>query len=133
MTYGAKSYKQMQITTASPAQILIMLYEGAIQNVKRAILAMEQKNTAEKGKYIGKTHDIINELTLSLNHEVAGQIAKDLERLYNFMVSQLLKANVNNDKEALVSVQKNLETLLDGWKGAVNQFQKESSAPKKTT
>jgi flagellar protein FliS len=132
MTYGAKNYKQMQITTASPAQILIMLYEGAIQNVKKAISAMEHKNTAEKGKYIGKTHDIINELTLSLNHEVAGQIAQDLERLYNFMVTQLLKANVDNDKEALVAVQKNLETLLEGWKGAVIQFQKEASAPKKS-
>ncbi len=131
MTYGAKNYKQMQITTASPAQILVMLYEGAIQNVKKAILAMEQKNTAEKGKYIGKTHDIINELTLSLNHEVAGQIAKDLERLYNFMVTQLLKANVDNDKEALHSVQKNLETLLDGWRGAITQFQKEAANAKK--
>lgn len=133
MTYGAKNYKQMQITTASPTQILIMLYEGAIQNVKKAILAIEQKNIADKGKYIGKAHDIINELTVSLNHEVAGQIAKDLERLYNFMVTQLMKANIENDKEALIPVQKNLETLLEGWKGAVNQYQKESTAAKKTT
>ncbi|MBS1963876.1 MAG: flagellar export chaperone FliS [Bdellovibrionales bacterium] len=133
MTYGAKNYKQMQITTASPAQILILLYEGAIQNVKKAILAIEQKNMAEKGKWIGKAHDIINELTVSLNHEVAGQIAKDLERLYNFMVTQLLKANVENDREALLAVQKNLETLLEGWKGAVSQFQKDSAQPKKVT
>jgi len=60
MTYGAKNYKQMSITTASPTQILIMLYEGAIQNIKKAIIAIEQKNLADKGKYIGKTHDIIN-------------------------------------------------------------------------
>ncbi len=126
MTYGAKNYKQMSITTASPTQILIMLYEGAIQNVKKAILAIEQKNLADKGKYIGKTHDIINELTVSLNHEVGGQVAKDLERLYNFMVTQLLKANVDNTAEPLVAVQKNLETLLDGWKGAVAQFQKDA-------
>lgn len=130
MTYGAKNYKQMQISTASPAQILIMLYEGAIQNVKKAILAIEQKNLAEKGKYIGKAHDIINELTLSLNHEVGGTIAQDLERLYNFMVSQLLTANVENNAEPLLAVQKNLETLLDGWKGAVVQFQKEAGLKK---
>lgn len=126
MTYGAKSYKQMSITTASPTQILIMLYEGAIQNVKKAIIAIEQKNLADKGKYIGKAHDIINELTVSLNHEVGGQVAKDLERLYNFMVGQLLKANVENTHEPLLAVQKNLETLLDGWKIAVTQFQKEA-------
>lgn len=126
MTYGAKSYKQMSISTASPTQILIMLYEGAIQNVKRAIISIEQKNLADKGKYIGKAHDIINELTVSLNHEIGGQVAKDLERLYNFMVSQLLKANVENTYEPLIAVQKNLETLLDGWKVAVTQFHKES-------
>jgi flagellar protein FliS len=130
MTYGAKNYKNMQITTASPAQILVMLYEGAIQNVKKAILAIEQKNPADKGKYIGKAHDIINELAVSLNHEVAGQIAKDLERLYNFMVAELLRANVNSDKEPLIAVQKNLETLLDGWRVAVTQYQKEVSAKK---
>lgn len=128
MTYGAKNYKQMQIGTASPTQILIMLYEGAITNVKKAIIAIEQKNLPDKGKYIGKAHDIINELTISLNHEVGGQIAKDLERLYNFMVTQLLKANIENDKEALLPVQKNLETLLEGWKGAIQQVQ-----TKKTT
>jgi flagellar protein FliS len=131
MTYGAKNYKTMSIQSATPQQLLIMLYEGAIQNIKKAISAIEAKNVAEKGKYIGKTHDIINELTLSLNHEVAGQIAKDLERLYNFMVSQLLKANVENDKEPLIAVQKNLETLLEGWKGAVSQFQKDAANTKK--
>lgn len=130
MTYGAKNYKQMAITTASPTQILIMLYEGAIQNVKKAMLAIEQKNLADKGKYIGKAHDIINELTVSLNHEVGGTIAQDLERLYNFMVTQLLKANIENDKESLNPVLKNLETLLDGWKGAVAQYQKEAGAKK---
>jgi len=126
MTYGAKSYKNMQITSASPTQILILLYEGAITNVKKAALAIDNKNIAEKGKYIGKAHDIINELSVSLNHEVGGDIAKELERLYNFMVTQLLKANMENSKEPLISVQKNLEILLDGWRGAVTQFQKET-------
>jgi flagellar secretion chaperone FliS len=127
MTYGggAKNYKQMQIKTASPTQILIMMYEGAIQHVKKASAALEKKDLASKGLHIGKAHDIINELNTSLNHEVGQSIAKDLERLYNFMVSQLLKANIDNDMEALKSVQRNLETLLDGWKGAVTQYQKD--------
>ncbi len=103
-----------------------MLYEAAIQNVKKAITAIDQKNIPDKGKYIGKAHDIINELTVSLNHEVGGEVAKDLERLYNFMVTQLLRANVENTSEPLRAVQKNLETLLEGWKGAVVQFQKDA-------
>jgi len=126
MTYGAKNYRHMQITSASPTQILILLYEGAITNVKKASLAIDSKNIADKGKFIGKAHDIINELSISLNHEVGGDIAKELERLYNFMVTQLLKANMENSKEPLQSVLKSLETLLEGWKGAVAQFQKET-------
>jgi len=128
MSYGAKNYKQQQITTATPGQILIMLYEAAIVNVKKASAAIDTGNLAEKGKYIGKTHDIINELATSLNFEVGGEIAKELERLYNFIVTQLLDANVKNSKEPLVSVQKTLETLLEGWKGAVVQYNKEAAA-----
>lgn len=128
MSYGAKNYKQQQITTATPGQILIMLYEGAILNVKKASAAIDSGDLAEKGKYIGKTHDIINELSVSLNFEVGGEIAKELERLYNFMVSQLLKANVENSKEPLQAVQKTLETLLEGWRGAVAQFNKEAAS-----
>lgn len=130
MTYGAKNYRNMQINTASPTQILILLYEGAIQNVRKAIHAIEKGNIADKGKYITKAHDIINELAVSLNHEVGGTIAQDLERLYNFMIAQLLKANIETNKEPLQAVLKNLETLLDGWKGAVVQFQKETNAKK---
>lgn len=133
MTYGAKNYKQMQITTATPGQILIMLYEGAITNVKKATAALDAKNMPEKGKYIGKAHDIINELNNSLNHEIGGDIAKELERLYNFMVAQLLKANLENSKEPLSIVQKNLETLLDGWKGAVSKVQRETGLGSKTS
>jgi flagellar protein FliS len=128
MSYGAKNYKQMQINTASPQQLLILLYEGAIQNVRKAMQAMDNGNIPEKGNFIGKAHDIINELTASLNHEVGGDIARDLERLYNFMVTQLIKANLENDKEALTSVLKNLETLLEGWKEAVAKFQKEAGS-----
>lgn len=130
MSYGAKNYKQMQISSASPTQILILLYEGAIQNVKRAIHAIDKGNIADKGKYISKAHDIINELTVSLNHEVGGKIAQDLERIYNFMIAQLLKANIETNKEPLNAVIKNLETLLEGWKEAVVQFQKEANAKK---
>lgn len=131
MTYGANNYKKMQVSTASPGQILIMLYEAAIQNVKKSITAIEAKNIAEKGKYIGKTHDILNELNCSLNHEIGGDVSKELERLYNFMITQLIKANLENDSNPLHSVQKNLETLLEGWRGAVAQAQKEFSTMKK--
>ncbi len=122
--YGANQYKQTSVTTANRGQVLIMLYEGAIRHVKKAIESIDAKDIPTKCKAIGKTHDIVNELNNSLNFEVGGNIARDLERLYTFMAEQLVKANAENSKEALVSVLKLLETLLDGWRGAVDQVNK---------
>lgn len=118
-------YKLTQIKTANRGQILIMLYESCIKNVKKATEAINQGDKNSKGVHIVKAHDIINELTASLDHKVGGPIAVDLERLYNFMVEQLVKANIENSTEPLKGVQKVLETLLDGWKSAVQQAQRE--------
>jgi flagellar protein FliS len=119
--YGANQYKQMSVKTANRGQLLLMLYEGAIKNVKFAALAIDKKDVAAKGLHIGKAHDIINELTATLDFEIGGEIARNLERLYNFIVEQLVKANIENSKEPLIAVQKVLETLLDGWRVAVQQ------------
>lgn len=120
----ANQYKATQVKTATPGQILILLYEAAIQNIKKAIECIEKKDIGGKGIYIGKTHDIVNELTNSLNFEIGGDVARNLERLYNFTTEQLVKANLESSKEILLSVQQNLETLLVGWRGAVEQVQK---------
>lgn len=122
--YGANQYKQMAVKTADKGQLLIMLYEAAIKNVKKATIAIDGKKYSEKGTYITKTHDIINELLNTLNFEVGGDIARDLERLYNFMIEQLVKANIEVSKEPLLVVQKLLETLLEGWREAVDQVNK---------
>ena len=122
--YGSKQYKQMSVKTANRGQILIMLYEAAIQNVKKATIAIEGKNFSKKGAAIGKAHDIINELLNTLDFEAGGNIARDLERLYNFIIEQLVQANVENSIEKLQSIQRILETLLGAWKEAVSQVNK---------
>ncbi len=119
--FGANQYKQMAVKTANRGQILVMLYEAAIQNVKKATVALDKKDMAAKGMAVGKAHDIVIELNNTLNFDVGGEIARDLERLYNYMGEQLVKANVENSKESLLAVQKLLETLLAGWRGAVEQ------------
>ena len=124
---GVNTYKKMAVQTATPGQILIMLYEGAIQNLRKAIACVETKDMQGKGKYIVKTHDIINELINSLNFDIGGDVARDLERLYNFMVQQLLKANIENKKEHLETVKKLMEDLLSSWRVAVDQAQRESA------
>lgn len=127
MTYGAKQYKQTAVLTASRGQVLIMLYEAAIRNVKKATDCMQKKDMAGKGEAIGKTHDILNELMNSLDFQVGGDIARELERLYNFMIEQLVKANADNDQTALTNIHKLLNTLLDGWRGAVREVERGAS------
>lgn len=121
MTYGASKYKETSIATATSEQLLLMYYEAAIRHVKRAVHCLEKNDPAGKGKAIGKAHDIINELANNLDFEKGGDIARELERLYNYMVEQLVRSNAANDVNALQDVQKILETLLSAWRVAVKE------------
>lgn len=127
--YGLNKYRQTSVTTASRGQVLLMLYEGCIKFCKFAIEATKKKNLAEKGKYILKVQDIINELSVTLNHDVGGNVSRELERLYNFMIEQLTEANIKNDPKPLETVLKLLETLHEGWVAAVGQVNKFGGDP----
>lgn len=130
--YGANQYKQTAVKTANRGQLLLMLYETAMRHTKRAIECIEKGDIAGKGQAIGKIHDIVNELTNSLDFQVGGSLAGELERLYNFMVEQLIKANTENVKQPLESVHQLLDTLYSGWKVAVEKFNSEQATIKKT-
>jgi flagellar protein FliS len=116
------AYRQTAVTTASREQILIMLYEGAIKHLRKASDACRSGDVAAKGVSVGKAHDIINELSNSLDFNVGGEIAKNLERLYIFMVEQIVQGNIENNPDKFDQARKLLENLLEGWKGAVEQL-----------
>src|SRR4051812_48771052 len=113
--YGVNKYKQTSVTTASRGQVLLMLYESCIKYTRLAIDSIKKNDRAEKGKYILKVQDIINELSVSLDHKVGGDISRELDRLYDFIIVQITDANVRNDTKPLESVLKVLETLYEGW------------------
>lgn len=125
---GANQYRQTAVLTANRGQILLMLYEAAIRNLRTASACIDKKDIAGKGVAIGKAHDIVNELMNTLDHSVGGEVTKNLERLYVFMIEQLIQANLENSKEKLATVQKNLETLLEGWRAAVSEYNKSNGA-----
>ncbi|EPZ50337.1 flagellar protein FliS [Bacteriovorax sp. BAL6_X] len=128
MSYGLGAYKQTSVKTASKEQILLMLYQAAIKNCKRSIEAIEKKDIAGKGQYIGKLQDIIIELNSSLDFEVGGDVAKELSSLYDFMLFSSTQANIKIDKEPLKSVLEVLTTLYEGWQEAVKQLRVEQKA-----
>ncbi|GJL79926.1 MAG: hypothetical protein NPINA01_29150 [Nitrospinaceae bacterium] len=109
------AYKQNEISTSSQGKLILMMYEGAIKFTKMALQSMEQGDIAGKAKYIAKTHDIVNELSVSLDLKNGGEVTARLETLYQFILRQLTLANIKADREALESILKVLEPLHDAW------------------
>src|SRR5580658_908287 len=119
-----QKYKQTSVNSASREKLLLMMYEGAIKFTKKAIIACETKNIADRGLNIGKAYDIIMELNNTLNFEVGGEIAKNLEALYVYMTDQLTQSNISGDAAHLHTVLKLLNTLNEGWVKAVDSLKK---------
>lgn len=86
-------YKQTRVETAGPLQLIIMLYDGAIRFTRQAAHAIEERDYEKANEYLKRAQDIIDELNFSLNLE-AGDIAKNLQQLYEFINHQLVQANV---------------------------------------
>lgn len=131
MNYGLGAYKKTSIHTASKEQILLMLYQAAIKNCKKAMIAIDEKNIAAKGEYIGKLQDIIMELNNSLDFEVGGKIAEELASLYDYIIFASTQANIKIEKEPLVGCLNVLNTLYSGWSDAIKQMRKEKSTNSK--
>jgi flagellar protein FliS len=130
MSYGLGAYKKTSVETASKEQILLMLYQAAIKNCKKAIEAIDQKNLPKKGEYIGKMQDIVVELSNSLDFEVGGDVAKELASLYDYILYSSTQANIKIDKTHLEGCLKVLNTLYDGWAEAIKNLKTQSSTTK---
>ncbi len=126
MSYGLGAYKKTSVETASKEQILLMLYQAAIKNCKKAIEAIEQKNLAKKGEHIGKMQDIVVELSNSLDFEVGGEVAKELASLYDYILYSSTQANIKIEKSHLEGCLKVLNTLYDGWTEAIKNLKAQS-------
>ncbi len=125
MSYGLGAYKKTSVSTASKEQILLMLYQAAIKNCKKAIEHTEKKELAKKGEFIGKLQDIVIELNNSLDFEVGGAIANELSSLYDYLLYASTQANLKIDPEPLRGCLNVLNTLYDGWSEAIKALKKE--------
>lgn len=132
MSYGLGAYKKTSVNTASKEQILLMLYQAAINNCKKAIEAIEKNEIAKKGEYIGKMQDIIIELNNSLDFEAGGDLANELSSLYDYILFSSSQANIKFDSEGLKGCLKVITTLYDGWREAISSLKKENNTVKDT-
>ncbi len=122
-------YQNNQVTTASPEQVLIMLYDGAIRFVRQANQAIVDGRQGEKATAIGKAVAIITEFSNTLDHEIGGEIAADLSRLYDFMVRELSAVNARNDAQRLQPVENILLELREAFAGAIEINQRNAAPP----
>ena len=116
MAYGnaAKAYGQNKVTTASPAELTLMLYEGAVKFCNIAVAALEKKVYETTNLNIQKCRNIIVELTSTLNHKYS--VAEDFERIYNYIFALLTEANQKKDMEMLQRALEELRGMRDTWK-----------------
>ena len=110
--YG--QYNNSKILTASPAELTLMLYEGAIKFCNIAILAIEEKDVEKAHTNIRKVEKIIDYLRQTLDMKYP--VAEDFERVYSYIGRRLIEANVKKDKEILEEVNGHLRSLRDTWK-----------------
>jgi len=122
MSYGLGAYKKTSIETAAREQILLMLYQAAIKNCKKAIDAIDNKDLVKKGESIGKLQDIVIELMNSLDFKIGGDVAKELAALYDYILYSSTQANINIDRRPLEGVLGVLNTLYSGWVEAIKSI-----------
>ncbi|HYC42132.1 MAG TPA: flagellar export chaperone FliS [Noviherbaspirillum sp.] len=117
---GANAYAKVGVetgvTAASPHRLIVMLFEGAMVAVASAIQHMQAGDIAKKGEAISKAISIIDSgLRASLDKKVGGEIALNLDALYEYMSTRLVLANLKNQQTILEEVYQLLKGLKDAW------------------
>ncbi len=111
----ADSYKKMQIETADPATLVLMLYDRAIVLLDKAKNEIIEKQYEEKGYSLTKANEIIAELARSLDMEKGGEIATSLSRLYNFVMREIIDADTNLNTNAIDNARRIVSELRESW------------------
>ena len=111
---AATAYQDAKVLTATPAELTLMLYEGAIKFCNIAILAIEKGEMENSNRNIIKAEKIILELKATLNTNIP--VSKDFNNVYNYVYGSLVEANIKKDKEILEDVLWHLRIMRDTWK-----------------
>jgi flagellar protein FliS len=126
MSYAqaAATYQRNAVLNASPEKLIQLLYDGAIKHLEKGRIGLADNKTARSadvGQALGKAMGILGELRASLDHAAGGQIARDLDRLYEFALDQLSQANLNRTPVGVENALRVVRTLKEGWDGVVTK------------
>ena len=112
-------YNNNKIMTASPQELTLMLYDGAIKFNNIAMAAIEEKDIQKAHTNIMKVERIIEEFQMTLDFKYP--VANDFNNVYNYVMGRLREANMKKDKEILEEVSVHLHTMRDTWKEAMKR------------
>lgn len=116
---AVQSYQQVKVHSsvvdASPYQLIQMLFEGALESIAQAKGAMQQNQVARRGEIIGKAINIVQGLQGSLNDTEGGELAANLDSLYDYVIRRMIQANRNNDPAILTECGKLLSEIKAAW------------------
>lgn len=122
---GAAAYGRVnvesEVLSASPHKLISLLFDKCLSHLKAAQIHLSAGNTAQKGESISKALRIITDgLQASLNKDVGGSIALELDALYTYAANELIQANIRNDAKRLHDVEKVVFELSEAWSGIAN-------------
>lgn len=118
------AYQASKIQTASPAELTLMLYEGAIKFCNVALMALEEGDMEKVSYNIIKAENIINEFLATLNHKY--EVAKDFEIVYHYINDRLVEANIKKEKEPLEEALTHLRDMRNNWKEIMKVAKKDN-------
>jgi len=123
-----KEYLSSRVSSATPMELTRMLYEGALQSVQEAVTAHRAGDILARGNAVTKTVQILGELRFSLRREVNPQYCDTLAGLYGYIQRRLIQAHAEKSESMLREVQGLIQTLLEGWVGAIENLSGEQKA-----
>ena len=115
MMVGAQAYANTQITTASSVQVVVLLYDGAISSMKLAQEGIIALNFQDKARFLDRALRVVGELSASLNMEEGGAVAKDLQRLYEYIQFEVTQANLKNEPGRLEGPIRCMGVIREAW------------------
>ena len=130
MNAYTNQYMVNTIKSASPEQLLLMLYDGAIRFAALGVKAIDANDFEKRSYYVNKTSAIISELAATLDHSLDPDFADNLDALYHYMLNNLMDANLKHDTRPLLEVKKMLGELRETWSQAmeINRSQKQKES-----
>ncbi len=116
----ARAYQNQSILTASPGQLVLLMYDGALRFMAqaRAGFALDADNPRRIeviNTALLRTQAILHEMRANLNMEAGGEVAENLDRLYDYHLRRLMQSNLRKDEEPLIEVEGLIRTLRDAW------------------